>query len=216
MSRYLAANVPACILSEDVHATDVGPRRVCGAWTGLGIVAILIHRKEAVRRLGFRRGAELARAQFQPDPGWPVLRTESVTLRRGLGVATGFVGAAVLASREFALRGDQLAVGCSAAILVAASRRPRGQLGLRGRASLPPSCRYILFYFVISQLEAIVASTVIYLFPGRRRHPWVVFRGEVLDGRLVVGTGLVLTGIVVVSLRGGDVARSCRKQIPGG
>jgi drug/metabolite transporter (DMT)-like permease len=49
-----------------------------------------------------------------------ILRTESVTLVRVLGLVTGFAGAALLASREFALRGDPLALIGVGAVTVAA------------------------------------------------------------------------------------------------
>lgn len=49
-----------------------------------------------------------------------ILHTESVTLVRVLGLVTGFGGAALLASREFALRGDPLALIGVGAVTVAA------------------------------------------------------------------------------------------------
>ena len=49
-----------------------------------------------------------------------ILHTESVTLIRTIGLVTGFAGAALLASREFALRGDPLALFGVAAVTVAA------------------------------------------------------------------------------------------------
>jgi len=49
-----------------------------------------------------------------------ILHTESVTFVRTLGLVTGFAGAALLASREFALRGDPLALFGVAAVTVAA------------------------------------------------------------------------------------------------
>ena len=49
-----------------------------------------------------------------------ILRTESVSLVRVLGLVTGFAGAALLASREFALRGDPVALAGTAAVTVAA------------------------------------------------------------------------------------------------
>jgi drug/metabolite transporter (DMT)-like permease len=49
-----------------------------------------------------------------------ILRTEFVTLVRVIGLVTGFAGAAVLASREFALRGDALALLGTGAVTVAA------------------------------------------------------------------------------------------------
>lgn len=49
-----------------------------------------------------------------------ILHTESVTLVRVIGLVTGFAGAAVLASREFALRGELLALVGTGAVTVAA------------------------------------------------------------------------------------------------
>jgi len=49
-----------------------------------------------------------------------ILRVESVTLVRVIGLVIGFGGAALLASREFALRGDLLALAGAGAVTVAA------------------------------------------------------------------------------------------------
>ncbi|MDP9468225.1 MAG: EamA family transporter, partial [Chloroflexota bacterium] len=49
-----------------------------------------------------------------------ILRTESVTLVRVIGLVTGFAGAAMLASREFALSGDPIALVGTGAVTVAA------------------------------------------------------------------------------------------------
>ena len=59
----------------------------------------------------------------------------------------------------------------------------------------------MLLYFLIEHLEATVASMVTYLFPVVGVTLGVVFLNEVLDARLVIGTALVVVGIVVVSLR---------------
>ena len=53
----------------------------------------------------------------------------------------------------------------------------------------------------VQRLEATVATMVTYLFPVVGVTLGVIFLHVVLDARLAIGTGLVLVGIVVVSLR---------------
>jgi drug/metabolite transporter (DMT)-like permease len=177
-----------------------------------------------------------------------ILHTESVTLVRVIGLVTGFAGAALLASREFALRGDPLALIGVAAVTVAAISyavgasvskalvhgTPRNVVAAGNLvfgavyiwifalvsgadAALPRQSdtiiavlwlgllgsflAFMLLYFLISRLEATVASMVTYLFPVVGVTLGVVVLGEVLDARLLIGTALVLAGIVVVSLR---------------
>ncbi len=176
------------------------------------------------------------------------LRTETVTLVRVIGLLVGFAGAALLASREFALRGDPLALLGAGAVAVAAisyaggasvSRAmvhgtPRNVVAagnltfgaiyiwafaeLSGANLAPPTqadsiiallwlgllgsfFAFVLLYFLISHLEATVATMVTYLFPVVGVTLGVVFLHELLDARLAIGTGLVVVGIVVVSLR---------------
>lgn len=183
-----------------------------------------------------------------------ILHTESVTLVRVLGLVTGFGGAALLASREFALRGDPLALIGVAAVTVAAISyaggasvskamvhgTPRNVVAAGNLAfgaiyiwiftlvtgadpALPTQIdsiiailwlgllgsflAFVLLYFLISHLDATVASMVTYLFPVVGVTLGVIFLKEVLDARLVVGTVLVVVGIVVVSLRYDQVVR---------
>lgn len=177
-----------------------------------------------------------------------ILRTESVTLVRVIGLVTGFAGAALLASREFALRGDPIALVGTGAVAVAAISyaagasiskamvhgTPRNVVAagnltfgalyiwvftlLSGSNPAPPGqldsiiallwlgllgsfLAFVLLYFLIAHLEATVASMVTYLFPVVGVTLGVIFLHEVLDARLAIGTGLVVVGIVVVSLR---------------
>jgi drug/metabolite transporter (DMT)-like permease len=177
-----------------------------------------------------------------------ILHTESVTLVRVIGLVTGFAGAALLASREFALRGDPLALIGVAAVTVAAISyavgasvskamvhgTPRnvvaaGNLAFGAvyiwiyalvsgaDAALPRQgdtiiavlwlgllgsfVAFVLLYYLIANLDATMASMVTYLFPVVGVTLGVVFLGELLDARLLIGTALVLVGIVVVSLR---------------
>ena len=183
-----------------------------------------------------------------------ILRTESVTLVRVIGVVTGFAGAALLASREFALRGDALALIGVAAVTVAAISYALGAsvskamvhgtprnvvaagnltfgaiyiwvftLVSGANPALPSQTdsiiavlwlgllgsffAFVLLYFLISHLDATVATMVTYLFPVVGVTLGVVFLDEVLDARLLIGTALVLVGIVVVSLRYDQVVR---------
>lgn len=177
-----------------------------------------------------------------------ILRTESVTLVRVIGLVTGFAGAALLASREFALRGDPIALVGTGAVAVAAISyaagasiskamvhgTPRNVVAagnltfgalyiwiftlLSGSNPAPPGqldsiiallwlgllgsfFAFVLLYFLIAHLEATVATMVTYLFPVVGVTLGVIFLHEVLDTRLAIGTGLVVVGIVVVSLR---------------
>jgi drug/metabolite transporter (DMT)-like permease len=183
-----------------------------------------------------------------------ILHTESVTLVRVIGLVTGFGGAALLASREFALRGDALALIGTAAVAVAALSyalgasvskamvhgTPRNVVAagnltfgalyiwifalVSGADPALPSqgdsiiavlwlgllgsfFAFVLLYYLIAHLEATVASMVTYLFPVVGVTLGVVFLDEVLDARLLIGTALVVVGIVVVSLRYDQVVR---------
>lgn len=184
-----------------------------------------------------------------------ILRTESVTLVRVLGLVTGFAGAALLASREFALRGDPLALVGVAAVTVAAISyavgasvnkamvhgTPRNVVAAGNltfgavyiwifalisgaNPALPTQTdsiiavvwlgllgsffAFLLLYFLIAHLEATVATMVTYLFPVVGVTLGVIFLGEVLDWRLLVGTVLVVLGIMVVSLRYDQAVRA--------
>jgi len=183
-----------------------------------------------------------------------VLRTETVMLVRVFGLVTGFAGAALLASREFALRGDVLALAGTGAVTVAALSyalgaslnkamvhgTPRNVVAagnlvfgavyiwiftaLSGSDLGPPSqldsiiallwlgllgsfLAFLLLYFLISHLEATVVTMVTYVFPVVGVALGVVFLDELLDARLIVGTVLVVVGIVVVTLRYDQIVR---------
>jgi drug/metabolite transporter (DMT)-like permease len=183
-----------------------------------------------------------------------ILRTESVTLVRVIGLITGFAGAAVLASREFALRGDALALFGTGAVAVAAISYAVGasvsKAMVHGTArnvvaagnltfgaiyiwifallsganpALPSQAdsiiallwlgllgsflAFVLLYFLIAHLDATVATMVTYLFPVVGVTLGVIFLNELLDARLVIGTVLVVIGIVVVGLRYDQVVR---------
>jgi drug/metabolite transporter (DMT)-like permease len=188
-----------------------------------------------------------------------ILRVEPVTLVRVIGLLTGFAGAVLLASREFALRGDPLALFGTAAVTVAAisyaigasmSRAlvhgtPRnvvaaGNLGfgavyiwvfalLSGANPAPPThldtivavlwlgllgsfVAFVLFYFLIANMGATVASMVTYLFPVVGVTLGVVFLNELFEVRLAIGTALVVVGIVVVSLRYDQVVSALTRR----
>jgi len=183
-----------------------------------------------------------------------ILRTESVTLVRVIGLVTGFAGAALLASREFALSGDPIALVGTGAVTVAALSyalgaslskamihgTPRNVVAagnltfgaayiwlftlLSGSNPAPPEqldsiiallwlgllgsfFAFVLLYFLIAHLEATATTMVTYLFPVVGVALGVFFLGELLDARLMLGTTLVVVGIVVVSLRYDQIVR---------
>lgn len=60
---------------------------------------------------------------------------------------------------------------------------------------------YLLYFFLIAELGATLASMVTYVFPVVGVALGVIVLDEVLDARLVVGAALVVMGIGIVSLR---------------
>lgn len=176
-----------------------------------------------------------------------LLRTEPLTWLRVGGVALGFVGVVLLASREFALRPDSSTLLGLAAVAIAALSYAAGGSYARhlksmhrfevaagsllfaaiyawvfaasvgGGITLPTHVgpiiallwlgvigsfvAYLIYFTLIEQFGATVAVMVTYLFPVVGVALGVVFLGELLDLRLVAGAGLVVLGIVVVTLR---------------
>jgi drug/metabolite transporter (DMT)-like permease len=60
---------------------------------------------------------------------------------------------------------------------------------------------YLLFFFLIEHLGATMASMVTYMFPVIGVAIGVVALGERMDASLLIGTALVVVGIIIVSLR---------------
>ena len=177
----------------------------------------------------------------------PKLRTETVTFLRVVGLLVGFAGAALLATREFELRGDPAGlVGAGAVVLAAlsyavAASYARHSMRVTHRyvvsagtmlfgavftwplalvadgiriptqvdtivsvlwlGGMGAFVAYLLYFYLIEELGATLASMVTYVFPIVGVVLGVAFLSEVLDARLVIGTALVLAGIGIVSLR---------------
>ncbi len=177
-----------------------------------------------------------------------VLKVEPVSALRVTGVAIGFGGAVLLASRELALRADPSALIGTLAVAVAAASYAAGGSYARhsmrgmhryevaagslvfatiyawilalvadGGIILPTQpgpiiavlwlgligsfIAYLLYFLLIERLGATVAGMVTYMFPVVGVALGVIFLGELLDWRLAAGTGLVVAGIVVATLR---------------
>jgi drug/metabolite transporter (DMT)-like permease len=176
-----------------------------------------------------------------------LLRTETVTFLRVVGLLVGFAGAALLATRELELRNDPAGlIGAGAVALAALSyavaasyarhsmrtqhryvvsagtmlfgaiftwplalladgvrfpTQPDTILAVVWLGAMGAFVAYLLYFFLIAELGATLASMVTYVFPVVGLVLGVLVLDEVLDARLVVGTVLVLAGIVVVSLR---------------
>jgi len=177
-----------------------------------------------------------------------VLRIEPVTVLRAGGLVLGFIGAAVLATRELTLRGDTAALlGAGAVILAAISYAAgasyaRHRVGLAHRyvvaagtlvfaaidmwilaliadggvivptqldtivavawlGLLGAFVAYVLFFFLIENVGATLTTMVTYVFPVVGVGIGVLLLRERMDARLLVGTALVLAGVVVVGLR---------------
>lgn len=177
-----------------------------------------------------------------------VLRTEPVTLLRVGGLVLGFIGAALLAGREFELRTDSSGLIGALAVVLAAVSYAAGASYARyrirsthrylvaagtlafaaiymwglalvtdGGVILPVQIdtivavlwlgilgsfvAYLLFFFLIEHLGATMASMVTYMFPVIGVAIGVVALGERMDASLLIGTALVVVGIIIVSLR---------------
>ena len=177
-----------------------------------------------------------------------VLRVEPVTMLRVGGLVLGFLGAALLASRELDLRADASGLIGAAAVVLAALSYAVGASYARhrirsthryvvaggtlvfaaldmavlalitdGGVILPTQpetilavvwlglmgsfVAYLCFFFLIEHLGATIASMVTYVFPIVGVTLGVVVLGERMDARLILGTALVLAGIIVVTLR---------------
>lgn len=106
-------------------------------------------------------------------------------------VAAGTLVFATIYMWLLALPADGFVVPASGDVLVAVL-----WLGLLGSF-----IAYVLYFFLIERLGATLSTMVTYLFPVVAVSLGVTLLGERLDTRLMVGTALVLVGIVVVSLR---------------
>jgi drug/metabolite transporter (DMT)-like permease len=71
---------------------------------------------------------------------------------------------------------------------------------------------YLLFFFLIEHLGATMASMVTYMFPVIGVAIGVVALGERMDPSLLIGTVLVVAGIIIVSLRYDSVV----SRVPSG
>lgn len=177
-----------------------------------------------------------------------VLRVEPVTALRVGGLVLGFLGAALLASREFDLRADASGLfGAGAVVLAALSyavgasyarhrirsthryvvaggtlvfatidmvvlafitdggvilpTQPDTILAVAWLGLLGSFVAYVCFFFLIEHLGATVASMVTYVFPVVGVTLGVLLLNERMDARLILGTALVLAGIIVVTVR---------------
>ena len=79
--------------------------------------------------------------------------------------------------------------------------QPLDVIGLLWLGLLGSFFAYILYFFLIVNMGATVSTMVTYLFPVVGVTIGVVVLNEVLDARLLLGTGLVVLGIAIVGLR---------------
>jgi drug/metabolite transporter (DMT)-like permease len=177
-----------------------------------------------------------------------VLRTETWSLLRVLGILIGFAGAVVLASREFAFNPGPAAIGGAVAVAAASlsyavgasygkvrirstdryvvaagtlvfaalyvwvfalftdgspvlPTQPATIIGLLWLGLLGSFFAYVLYFYLLTYIGATVSTMVTYMFPVVGVTLGVLVLNEVLDARLLLGTGLVVLGIAIVGLR---------------
>lgn len=187
------------------------------------------------------------------------LRTEPVTALRVGGLVLGFIGAAILATRELTLRADASGLIGALAVVLAAISYALGASYARHRIGhnhryvvaggtlvfaaldmwvlalivdggvivpvefgtlvavvwlglLGSFVAYVLFFYLIENIGATLTTMVTYIFPVVGVAIGVLLLREQMDARLLIGTLLVIAGVVVVGLRY-DAGVS---RVPGG
>jgi drug/metabolite transporter (DMT)-like permease len=172
------------------------------SWSALRIFGIL---------LGFAGAVVLAGREFAFNPGAAaVIGALAVTA----GAASYAVGASYLkyriqAADRYVVAGGTLVFAAVYVWILAFAAdgspvlptQPATIIGLLWLGLLGSFFAYILYFFLIANMGATVATMVTFVFPVVGVTLGVVFLDEVLDARLVLGAGLVVLGIAIVGLR---------------
>jgi drug/metabolite transporter (DMT)-like permease len=214
------AGFPIFVISWGQQFVDSGTAAVLNSLTPIFslLIAGVILRTEtwsALRVFGillaFAGAAVLASREFAFNPG-PAALIGALAVTAG--AASYAVGASYLkyrihATDRYVVAGGTLVFAAIYVWILALvadgspvlPTRPATIVGLLWLGLLGSFFAYILYFFLISQLGATVATMVTFVFPVVGVTLGVVFLDEVLDARLLLGTGLVVLGIAIVGLR---------------
>jgi drug/metabolite transporter (DMT)-like permease len=214
------AGFPIFIISWGQQFVDSGTAAVLNSLTPIFslLIAGFILRTEswsALRVFGvliaFGGAAVLASREFAFNPG-PAAVAGALAVTAG--AASYAVGASYLKYRitstdRYVVAGGTLVfaalylwvfalVADGAPVLPS---QPATIVGLLWLGLLGSFFAYVLYFFLIVHLGATVATMVTYVFPVVGVTIGVVLLNEILDARLLIGTGLVVLGIAIVGLR---------------
>jgi drug/metabolite transporter (DMT)-like permease len=214
------AGFPIFIISWGQQYVDSGTAAVLNSLTPIFslLIAGFILRTEswsALRVFGvliaFGGAAVLASREFAFNPG-PAAVAGALAVTAG--AASYAVGASYLKYRitstdRYVVAGGTLVfaalylwvfalVADGAPVLPS---QPATIVGLLWLGLLGSFFAYVLYFFLIVHLGATVATMVTYVFPVVGVTIGVVLLNEILDARLLIGTGLVVLGIAIVGLR---------------
>jgi drug/metabolite transporter (DMT)-like permease len=214
------AGFPIFIISWGQQFVDSGTAAVLNSLTPIIslLIAGLILRTETWSPLrvfgillGFAGAAVLASREFAFNPGPEAIAGAAAVT---VGAASYAVGASYVKYRiqstdRYVVAGGTLIFAALYVWLLALTAdgvpalptQPLTIIGLLWLGLLGSFFAYILYFFLIANLGATVSTMVTFLFPVVGVTLGVVILGEILDARLLLGTGLVVLGIAIVGLR---------------
>ncbi len=172
------------------------------SWSALRVVGVLI---------GFAGAAVLASREFAFNPG-PAAIGGAIAVAAGAAsyaIGASYAKARIQSTDRYVVAGGTLAFAALYLWIGAfvadggpvLPTQPATIIGLLWLGLLGSFFAYILYFFLIANLGATVSTMVTYIFPVVGVTLGVVVLNEVLDARLLLGTGLVVLGIVIVGLR---------------
>ncbi len=181
------------------------------------VIAGLLLRTEPVTYLrviglvvGFAGAALLATREFElrNDPAGLVGAGAVVLAALSYAVAASYARRSMLVSHRYVVAAGTALFGAlftwPLALLsdgVQLPTQPDTIVAVLWLGAMGAFVAYLLYFYLIAELGATLASMVTYVFPVVGVALGVIVLGELLDLRLVIGTALVMAGIGIVSLR---------------
>jgi drug/metabolite transporter (DMT)-like permease len=172
------------------------------SWSALRVFGIL---------LGFAGAAVLASREFAFNPGPAAIGGALAVTAASASYAVGasYAKYRIQSTDRYVVAGGTLAFAALylwIGVFVADGgpvlpTQPATIIGLLWLGLLGSFFAYVLYFYLITHLGATVSTMVTYVFPVVGVTLGVVVLGEVLDARLLLGTGLVVLGIAIVGLR---------------
>ena len=212
--------LPFTLISWGQTSIDLGVASILNSTTPL-FTLVIAHfflddeRMNLPRAIGLMVGFIGILLLFSRDVSVEGFRTGFLGQAAVLAAAISYAGSSVMARRCF--RGVALLVQASVPLFIADGliwtsavalespliipRLPLTWLSLAWLGLLGSCVAYLLYFYLINTVGSTRATLVTYMFPVIGIGLGVLFLGEPLDARLVVGALLVVGGIGVVNFR---------------